>query len=203
MELFLTKMLNSLLQIVLFSLVPLIWWLLFARKKASFLPWLGLKGVLPENKRKCCLTSLAIAAGFILLSVAILFMMRDVATAASEFAGMGFSAFPAALVYAFFNTALPEEILFRGFLLKRLASKFSFGIANAVQGSLFGLLHGILFFSSIGIVQALIVIIFTGAVGWCMGYVNEKKANGSLLPSWLVHGAANLFSAIIAMFSIL
>lgn len=36
-----------------------------------------------------------------------------------------------------------------------------------------------------------------------MGYVNEKKANGSIVPSWIIHGIANLFSAIITMFSII
>lgn len=36
-----------------------------------------------------------------------------------------------------------------------------------------------------------------------MGYINENKAGGSVIPSWLIHGTANLFSAIVSMFSIL
>lgn len=26
-----------------------------------------------------------------------------------------------------------------------------------------------------------------------MGYINENKAGGSVIPSWLIHGTANLF----------
>jgi hypothetical protein len=71
-----------------------------------------------EHRRQCCLTSLAVMAGFLLLSMGILEMMRGVGTAASEFAGRGGRVLPAAFVYAFLNTALPEEILFEGFCSK-------------------------------------------------------------------------------------
>lgn len=203
MELFSSKLLSSLVQIISFSALPFVWWLVAARKKQNFFSWIGLKGLPPGHKKQCCLTSLAVAAGFILLSVGILRMVRGVETATSDFAGKGVGVLPAALVYAFFNTALPEEILFRGFLLKRLSAKFGFGAANLVQGCLFGLLHGAMFFSTVGAVQALIVVLFTGGIGWSMGYVNEKKADGSILPSWMIHGAANLFSSAVAMFSLL
>lgn len=201
MGLFAAKLINSLVQIILFSVLPFVWWVISARKKESFFSWIGLKRLLTDNKKKCYLTSLTIMGVFILLSIGILWLMRNVETATSEFAGKGIGALPAAFVYAFFNTALPEEILFRGFLLKRLSSKFGFGIANLAQSCLFGLLHGVMFFSFISVAQTVIVVIFTGGVGWSMGYVNEKKANGSILPSWTIHGIANLFSAVIAMFS--
>ena len=40
------------------------------------------------------------------------------------------------------QTGLSEEILFRGFLGKRLIAKFGFAVGNVVQGLLFGTLHG-------------------------------------------------------------
>ncbi len=203
MELFTAKLLNSLVQIALFSVLPFIWWLVSARKKENFFSWIGLKRIPAENRKQCYLTSLAVIGGFILLSIGILLMMRDVETATSEFSGKGLGVLPAAFVYAFLNTALPEELLFRGFLLKRLSARFGFGIANLAQSCLFGLLHGIMFFSLIGPAQALIIVVFTGGIGWSMGYVNEKKANGSILPSWMIHGIANLFSAVVAMSSLL
>ena len=33
-----------------------------------------------------------------------------------------------------------------------------------------------------------------------MGFVNEKKAGGSILPSWCIHAVANLFSGICSAF---
>ena len=77
-------------------------------------------------------------------------------------------------------TSLPEEIFFRGFLLKRLSNKFGFKIANVIQSIIFGLLHGIMFFSLVGIVKATIIILLTVIVAYAMGYINEKKANGSM-----------------------
>ncbi|MFI3173182.1 MAG: CPBP family intramembrane glutamic endopeptidase, partial [Eubacteriales bacterium] len=98
---------------------------------------------------------------------------------------------------------LSEEIVFRGFILKRLSNKMNFTLANIIQSILFGLLHGVLFFSFVNPVIAFIIIVFTGAIGWFMGYINEEKANGSILPSWIIHGLSNLFSSIMAMFSII
>ena len=123
--------------------------------------------------------------------------------ATSEFKGLGISALLPALIYAIFNTSLPEEIFFRGFLLKRLSNKFGFRVANVIQSTIFGLLHGIMFFSLVGIVKAMIIILLTGIIAYAMGYVNEKKANGSILPSWFIHALSNIFASIIAMFSII
>lgn len=108
-------------------------------------------------------------------------------TATSEFTGLGAAALPAIVVYAAFNTAFPEELLFRGFLLKRLSNKFGFHVANFIQAFLFGLLHGVMFFTLAGVVKAVLIIAFTGAIAWFMGYVNEKCANGSIIPSWIIH----------------
>lgn len=36
-----------------------------------------------------------------------------------------------------------------------------------------------------------------------MGYLNEKKAGGSILPSWIIHGLSNLFSSVISMLNLI
>ena len=36
-----------------------------------------------------------------------------------------------------------------------------------------------------------------------MGYINEKKANGSIIPSFVIHMIANLVSSIISLFSLI
>jgi membrane protease YdiL (CAAX protease family) len=129
-----------------------------------------------------------------------MYAVSGVETATSDFADKGFAALPAILVYAAFNTGLPEEIVFRGFLLKRFASRFGAHAGNIMQSVLFGLIHGVLFISSVGIPKALLIILFTGGIGWLMGYINEKKAGGSIIPSWCIHTAANIFSGICSAF---
>lgn len=203
MELFLSNILSSIMQIVLFASIPLIWWILSARKQISFFNWIGLKKVESFDKSSLFKWTGIIIAAFLFLSISMLFMVSEIEKATSDFTGLGLTALPAALIYAFLKTALSEEILFRGFLLKRLSGKFGFQIGNAVQSILFGLIHGFMFVALVGAFKAILIILFTGAIGWGMGYINEQKAGGSILPGWLIHGIANTFSALIAAFSII
>ncbi|MBD5480649.1 MAG: CPBP family intramembrane metalloprotease [Lachnospiraceae bacterium] len=197
------KIISSIVEIVLIGLVPFIWWLVTARKKEKFLKWIGIKGIEKENQKAAWISTLVISLLFIPVSVYTLYIIKDIETATSEFKGLGISALLPALIYAIFNTSLPEEIFFRGFLLKRLSNKAGYRIANILQSMMFGLLHGIMFFSLVGIVKAVMVIVLTGAIAFAMGYVNEKKANGSILPSWFIHALSNIFASVIAMFSLI
>ena len=202
MELAVQKLINSAVQIVLFTLIPFIWWLITARKEMSFFKWIGLKGIKGAKENKTALWILGILAGFAGLSAYMLYSVRGVEMATSEFNGLGAAAIPAILIYAILNTSLPEEIVFRGFLLKRIANKFGFHAGNIIQALIFGLMHGVMFFSYTGIVKAVVITLFTGVIGWLMGFVNEKKAEGSLIPGWCIHAAANIFSGLCAAFMI-
>ena len=162
MNLIISKLISSVIQIILFTIIPFIWWLITARKECSFLKWIGLKKA-EVSKNKTMLWIVCISAAFLILSVVILIFLKGVETATSDFSSLGMSAIPAILIYAIFNTALPEEILFRGFLLKRISNRFGFNAGNAIQALLFGLMHGIMFISSVGVLLAIIVILFTGA----------------------------------------
>lgn len=200
MELFISKTISSIVQIAIFTLIPFIWWLATARKQEGFFPWIGLKRIDANDTRTIILWS---AAAFVILAalgVGILWLIQGVETATSVFVGLGLPGLPAALVYAFLNTALPEELLFRGFLLKRLSAKLGFTAANIIQSALFGLIHGAMLFAAVDLPIALAAVVFTGAVGYIMGYVNERKADGSILPSWCIHGLSNVLSSCIALF---
>lgn len=197
------KIISSIMQIILFSLIPLIWWLITARKKESFFKWIGLKKIEKENKKSSAVNMLVIAIGYLIVSFITIYLIKDIETATSEFDGMGISALLPALIYAIFNTSLPEEILFRGFLLKRIANQFGYMTANIIQSMIFGLLHGLMFFNVLGAVKTIIIIFFTGMIAFAMGYINEKKANGSILPSWFIHALSNIFASIVAMLSLI
>ena len=198
-----SKIISSIIEIILISFIPFIWWLISAKKKESFFNWIGLKRIKNKNKKSVLINTIVILLVFMVVSILTLYMVKDIETATSEFKGLGISALLPALIYAIFNTSLPEELFFRGFLLKRLSNKFGFTIANVIQSIIFGLLHGIMFFSLIVIVKAMIIILLTGIVAYAMGYINEKKANGSIFPSWIIHAISNIFASIIAMFSII
>jgi membrane protease YdiL (CAAX protease family) len=197
MDLLVTKVVSSVVQIILFALIPFIWWLVTARKKMNFFKWIGLK---KPDSAKFIPWTIGISGAFILVSVFMLTSLKGIEMATSDFNGLGISALPAILVYAVFNTALPEEILFRGFLLKRTANKAGFAEANIFQALIFGIIHGAMFFSLVGPVKAILIILFTGIIGWFMGFINEKISGGSIIPSWIIHAIANIFSGLCSAF---
>lgn len=194
------KILNSIVQILLFALIPFIWWCVTARGKINFFQWIGIKRASFQKENRAVLWTAGTTIIFLAVSAFILYTVRNIETAASEFEGLGMQALPAILVYAALNTSLPEELLFRGFLLKRLSHQFGFLLGNAIQSLLFGLLHGAMFLTLTGIPQTILIIGFTGGIAWCMGYVNEQKADGSILPSWCIHAIANIFSGVCSAF---
>ena len=194
----LNEIVSSIIQILLFSIVPFVWWLITARKKESFYVWIGLKKASAISWESL----LVVTSLFIMVSVFTLYLTKDVETATSEFEGLGISALLPAFVYAVFHTSLPEELLFRGFLLKRLSHPFGFRAANIIQGLLFGLLHGAMFLNLAGLTRTILIIFVTSGIAFAMGYINEKKSGGSILPSWFIHATANLFAAVVAMFSL-
>ena len=53
----------------------------------------------------------------------------------------------------------------------------------------------------VGSIMMITGFIFVIAYG--MGYINEKKAQGSIVPSWLIHAAANIFSGLCAAFMLI
>ena len=197
MDLLVTKVVSSVVQIILFALIPFIWWLVTARKKMNFFKWIGLK---KPDSAKFIPWTIGISGAFILVSVFMLTSLKGIEMATSDFDGLGISALPAILVYAIFNTALPEEMLFRGFILKRTANKTGFVEANIFQALIFGIIHGAMFFSLVGPVKAILIILFTGIIGWFMGFINEKISGGSIIPSWIIHAIANIFSGLCSAF---
>ena len=133
MDLLMKKLTNSIIQIIIFSIIPFLWWLITSRKKMNFFEWIGLKKVnnIKENKLFAWIFSVLVL--FLIISVFILYSLKNVNVASSEFTGLGIKSLPSILIYAIFNTSLPEEILFRGFLLKRIGNKFGFIVSNGIQ----------------------------------------------------------------------
>lgn len=200
MNLFISKVISSISQIILFTIIPLIWWLITSRKNESFLKWIGLKKI--SGCKKTWTAIILVSICFILIGLLTLYAIRNVKTATSDFIGLGVKAIPSIIVYAALNTALPEEIFFRGFLLKRLIKVIGFKKANIIQSVIFGLLHGFMFHSFVGNMTMILIILFTGIIAWFMGRINELYSDGSIVPSWIIHTLSNIFSGICSAFSI-
>ncbi|NMM62993.1 CPBP family intramembrane metalloprotease [Clostridium sp. P21] len=196
-------LLSSVIQILMFSIIPFIWWAVRDRKKYGFLRWLGIKKPIIKNKAKYLMTFILIIIFLIILSIFVIPIFVDKSImATNQFSGQGVAALIPAFIYAFLQTAFSEELFFRGFLTKRLIHKFGFEVGNIIQGLLFGAMHGVLFMSKVALFYTIVIVFFTGFLGLLMGWINEKQSEGSIISSWLLHGCFNIVASIIAMFNL-
>ena len=93
MENLVQQMLDALIQIALFALLPFVWWLIRARRKSPFLEWLGLKPLKDTGGRKIWLWILLGSLSFLLLSFLLVYpAVKNLDTATSNFSGLGFQA---------------------------------------------------------------------------------------------------------------
>lgn len=198
---FLSLLSSSIIQLVTFCLIPFIWWLITDRK-TNFFNWIGLKKpIFKDNKLKIFGIIIVVAGLYIVAMLLILTtLLSGITTATNQFAGKGLSAVPLILIYAIIQTSLSEELLFRGFLCKRFINRFGFIVGNIMQSIMFGLLHGIPFGLATGKwFVCVLLTIFPAFIGFTQGWLNEKKADGSIIPSWILHGLMNTLSALLTI----
>ena len=203
MTLFISKLMNGIMELLIVSVIPFITWLIWSRKKVGFFDWIGLKKVESQKKRHLLLTILGISLLFLLFSIVVFSWFDSSQTATATFYGKGMGALPAILVYAILGTALPEEIFFRGFLLKRLQGKLGFLGANLLQSLLFGLIHALMFIQLTGYLKAMAIMTFISLIAYIFGAINEKKAGGSILPSVFIQAFANTAAGLCLAISLL
>lgn len=192
---------SGLVQVIIFSLIPLIAYLATARKRVRFLEYVGLKAAPGRAVVSGALLgalSLPVLLGLVSLSGAGE-LLRDPASQTGRLREVAESMGVAAMLWvalfqAAVTTALSEEILFRGFLAKRLIAWLGFGVGNAAQAIVFGAVHGLLFLGAsteVSLAGRLAVVLVPTVQGWLMGWLNERAANGSIVPSWCAHAVTN------------
>lgn len=194
--------LNAMFQVVVFTAIPFLWWLVTARKKENFFKWIGFKKVSSNYKIIAMVVVLFCAICVVMQKFVVPNLLPEGATMQQSYTGQGVSSIVPILIFGMIQTGLSEEIFFRGFLLKRLSNKFGYQVGNIIQASIFGLIHGIGFFILTTPFKAFIIVIITGFPGWVFGYLNERKCNGSIIPSYLCHGIGNCFISFLSAFSI-
>lgn len=185
---------GAVLQVGVVLIVCLVAWLLFGRRKASFRTWLGLTGA-PPLLLLLCLVFGAAGAWLLLQApgVAALASGPGTVIAASTLNGVTAGAIVVLVVGAVFKTAFAEELFFRGLIGKRLYAGMGFWPGNLVQALLFGAVHlPLLLLPDAPRQTVLLMIGFVTALALVSGWLNERRAGGSILPGFALHGAGNL-----------
>lgn len=209
MDIIIKELISAVLQITVFALVPFIFFLFRKDRNERFFGYIGLYGA-PLNSIMLVLLAgiLMIAAGISVSFISSGF--REVLYSPNSVTGklhaMGLSPVSVAvlLITALLKTSLSEEILFRGFIAKRLIKKFGYNTGNILQSVIFGIVHLLLFYfiakSDVG--AAIFIFIFSSAAGYIICYIKEKYAEGSIIPGWVAHGLGNTVSYFIIAFVI-
>ena len=187
-------LINTVIQVGVVLIVCLVAWLIFGRRKASFRVWLGLTGAPPLLLLLCLV--LGAAGAWLLLQtpgVATLASGPGTVIAASTADGITAGAVVVLAVSAVFKTAFAEELLFRGLIGKRLYGAMGFWPGNIVQALLFGAVHlPLLLLPDAPRQTVLLMIGFVTVLALVSGWLNERRAGGSILPGFALHGAGNL-----------
>ena len=202
----LNEIIGAILQVAVFMLIPFLVYLITKRKAKGFWDYIGLK----RSNQKANLLAVAACLVFVLPIMILLYfsadfkeIMFDPKSVTGKFRAMGFSGASLFLVmvHAIFKTSFAEEVLFRGFLAKRLIAWLGYQWGNIVQASLFAALHSAIFMTitdDIGFLIFIFLAPFAGA--YISVYLNEKVANGSIIPGWISHGLANVLAYSIVGF---
>lgn len=194
------ELISAILQVLLFTSIPFLIYLIKTKSAKGFLNYIGLK----KSTRKANLLAILVV---ILLVAPILILVftneefkeimtnPESVTGKIKQIGIGIEAIITILIAAILKTSLSEEIFFRGFLAKRLIAVTNFQIGNIIQAIVFGIIHTLLFMSITENVLFLVIIFVFPTVGaYFKTYINEKLAEGSIIPGWIAHGTANLVS---------
>ena len=211
LELTISSISTAIINLVVFSLVPVIWWFFRHRKETGFFKWIGFYR--PQLKSKW----------WILLIFAVLYYFfynfdftqlvdpktleyieSSSSVSANVFAGIGFTAILPAFIENFVANGVAEEVLYRGFLCKRFCNKFGTVQGIILQAVLFGLMHNVLYVLAgfeVGLWYHTLTFVFTGTGALLLGWLNEKIFNGSIIPSILLHGAGNFIASMLVAFA--
>lgn len=205
----LSQLVSTILQVIVFCLIPFVFFLFRKNKEVSFFKYVGLY----KPNAKSVLFALATVFVFLVGGVGMMLVDENIKqmlitppTVTGTIRAMGFSAeaVMVLLLIALFKTSFAEEVLFRGFVGRQLIAKLGFVTGNTLQAALFGAVHLLLFLvlAKVAVSALLFVFVLSTTAGWIVGYIKEKIGNGSIIPGWIAHGAGNTISYFIIAFVI-
>lgn len=210
MSLLLSSLSTVAVNLIVFSAVPFLWWFFRHRREDGFFHWLGF--VRPRLSAPWWALALFLALyaffyNFDFTSLVPAATLEAVegssAVAANAYAGLGAAAILPALLENFIGNGVAEEILYRGFLCKRLCARLGLTPGIVLQAVLFGLMHNVLFLLAglpVGLWYHALTFLFTGMGALLLGLLNERLCGGSILPGILLHGAGNFLSTMLVAF---
>lgn len=197
----LTQVVQFFAQLVLFTAIPLIWYLVTKKKDSeSFIRYVGLQEV-PAKAYGSAFLVTGVATIFTLAYFTLLRVSGGMEQVLLQDAYEQSPPLTFALIvlWSGLRAGICEELLFRGFIGKRLIRHLGFGLGNVLQAVVFMVPYLIAYgiaptFESIG------GLLNAGVMGYAFGFIMHKKADGSILPSMVLHALVDVAAVPISLF---
>jgi len=202
------EIIGAILQILIFTLIPFSVYLIRNKSAKGFFEYIGLKKSTKKANYLAIFACLLFATPMLILTLTnadfkgIMFEPNSI-TGKFRQMGFGIESLSILIVIALFKTSFAEEVLFRGFIAKRLISVMGYQKGNILQAAIFGVIHTALFALVTSNIIFLIAIFIVPSIGaYVSTYLNEKIGNGSIIPGWISHGLANILAYSVVGFLI-
>jgi len=191
-------LIEAMIQVFVFTLIPVVTYLIRKRTLKGFLINLGFKSMpLKHNVLPLIIGFLIVAViGFLQVEYINSLSFKEttglVTQQASQYT-FNLKGILFVLTVACIKTALAEEIFFRGFLFNSMIPIVGFLAANIIQSVLFAAIHFPII-TVFGLKSGLIIMTGPFIVAMLMGYLNHSVYNGSIFPSYILHALGNVIS---------
>ena len=193
---------------ILLAVAFVIWRITTGGQGVWFSTWIGLTAAERTSVRGFR-NSIGIAVMLILLPPIILLLFPGIFPEVSEAFAERFDETGFVISFVIFQipfgiipnaySAFFDELIFRGFVGKRLVGKLGFMLGNTIQAVIFtalplfgllqvGLVHAVAYYGTV------FIAIYAFVFGWLMGYITEKQAGGSIWPAIILHFAFNFIT---------
>ena len=194
------QLISALLQVGLLMAIPFLYYVCSRRAFCGFFSWIGLKigKGLPLKWMFILFTAIGLGVFIPYLWLYQTGCLTYSGFVVDSFLESGWSVqnILILVLWACIQTALSEEIFFRGFLLELFGQWINWGWANLLQATIFGLIHCFSVLNqSIG--PIFLVVGLTAGIGWTLGWLKKTKSDGSLFAGILIHAGANLLSTVL------
>lgn len=189
------EFISVIFNILLFSSIPLMWYLIKEKSSKGFFNSIGIykpqKINVFENVLIITIVYLVTLSANILV-IKLGYSGRSTVDT-QDFTSLTF--FMYLLLYGL-KTGIAEEILFRGFVAKKLIKNLGFLKGNILQALVFALPHFVIR-GSASLVDITLRIINAFLLGYTFGYIVDRKSNGSIMPVMIAHILINMVSSLI------
>lgn len=190
---------SAVLQVLVFAAAPFGVHLLTTRRGHGFLRSVGLFGPPRRSLRPtlCCLGLVGVVALLLDRLPVLRPLTESEASTSARFQGLEVTPTTVLvlLAIALVQTAFAEELFFRGFLGPLLIRRLGFAMGNGAQSGLFAAPHLLLFALSPSLETSAAAVVtlvcLTAVIGWVLGWLTSRAADGSIIPAVALHGLSN------------